>query len=163
MTIYLDMDGVVADFSKYARTIISSPCDEYTIKYPEHEWKKLAQNDRLYRDLELKDGANELVDWCTNYCERTKTGLFFLTAIPTDNDMPWAFYDKVMWGQKYFNHIPVFFGPRSRDKSNFCKKGDVLIDDRPINIDQWKLAGGKGHTYTTWDKCKIWLDANLTD
>jgi 5'(3')-deoxyribonucleotidase len=67
----------------------------------------------------------------------------FLTAVPKGNDVPWAFYDKVVWVQNYFPDIPVMFGPFSKDKWQHCKPGDILIDDRKSNIAEWQAAGGR--------------------
>ena len=161
MRIMLDMDGVVADFNKFAKSVLTNPYPDNITKYPDEEWNKLKQIDRLYRDLEVKPGAYELVDWCTNYCKNTNNKLFFLTAAPIDDDMPWAFYDKVLWAQKYFPDIPVFFGPKSKDKYKHYKDGDILIDDRSCNITDWHAVGGRAHQYTTWDLCKPWLIETL--
>ena len=58
--------------------------------------------------------------------------------------MHWAFYDKVMWAHKHFPNIPVHFGPFSKDKHVHCVIGDILIDDRTSNIEEWRSAGGIG-------------------
>ena len=141
-TLYLDMDGVVADFDSYAKTVLNT--DSMKHSWPEHEWKKIASNPRLYRDLKRTTEADDLVIFCTNLCNKNNWDLLFLTAVPKDNDMPWAFYDKVQWVQKYYPSIPVHFGPHSHDKWKHCIKGDILIDDRPSNIEQWNKADGIG-------------------
>lgn len=160
-TIYLDMDGVVADFNEFSSRILNEPYDINVTKLNEEKWAILKQHPRLYRDLVVKQGANQLVQWCRKYCAKTGSELLFLTAIPRNNDMPWSFYDKVMWGQTYFPGIPVMFGPRSQDKHNHCTSGDVLIDDRILNIQDWHKAGGIGHCYRTWVECLPWLEENL--
>ena len=33
-------------------------------------------------------------------------------------------------------------GPFFRDKQNWCKPGDILIDDKWTNIEQWYAKGG---------------------
>jgi hypothetical protein len=78
--------------------------------------------------LPLKEGANELATWCQRYCIKTGTELRFLTALPSQNDMPWAVQDKVWWAADHFPNIPVFIGPYSGDKWKHCQIGDVLID-----------------------------------
>jgi 5'(3')-deoxyribonucleotidase len=143
-TLYLDMDGVVADFDKYAFKVVGAPPSGGI--YPDDKWIKLAENERLYRDLDKMYYADELVEFCREFAWN-KYNLYFLTAIPKDNDMPWAFYDKVLWAQKYFPNIPVHFGPYSKDKYMHCTFGDILIDDRESNIDEWRAAGGIGILY----------------
>jgi hypothetical protein len=34
------------------------------------------------------------------------------------------------------------FGPFSKDKYVHCHAGDVLIDDRTSNCEEWRAAGG---------------------
>ena len=142
-TIYLDMDGVVADFDLAAQRRLG-----YTItadeRYPEEDWVKLKENPRFYRDLPLCQGAMEIVRSALTLAHHKGLQVKFLTAIPRGNDMPWAFSDKMEWANHYFPGIPVFFGPYSKDKWQHCQPGDVLIDDRTSNIAEWQNAGGVG-------------------
>jgi 5'(3')-deoxyribonucleotidase len=139
-TLYLDMDGVVADFDEYAAQTLGVPPSLGI--YPEEIWYKLASNQRLYRDLVKTSYADQLVEECRDLALTKDYNLKFLTAVPKGNDVPWAFYDKVVWAQSYFPDIPVFFGPFSKDKHVHCRPGDILIDDRLSNIDEWRAAGG---------------------
>jgi 5'(3')-deoxyribonucleotidase len=66
----------------------------------------------------------------------------FLTAMPKGNDVPWAFWDKMLWAQEYFPDIAVHFGPYSTDKWQHCNPGDILVDDRVDNCNSWEEAGG---------------------
>ena len=157
------MDGVVADFNEFSSRVLKEPYDVNITKYNDEKWSRLKQHPRLYRDLKLKAGAHKLVQWCTSYCVKTESQLLFLTAIPRNNDMPWSFYDKVNWAREHFPHIPVMFGPRSQDKHTHCKPGDVLIDDRTLNVDDWHKAGGIAHRYRIWEECLPWLEENLGD
>ena len=139
-TLYLDMDGVVADFDEYAFRVLGvAPSGGV---YPDDIWKQIAENDRLYRDLKKTDYADQLVDECRDLALTKEWQLIFLTAVPKANDIKWAFYDKMVWVQKYYPDIPVHFGPYSFDKWQHCQPGDILIDDRPSNIEEWRTAGG---------------------
>lgn len=144
-TIYLDMDGVVADFDEYAGRTLGVPPSQGI--YPDDIWNQLATNGRIYRDLVLCEGANLLVNTMKDIAEKHKLDLKFLSAVPKANDVPWAFYDKVEWAQKHFSGIPVMFGPFSKDKHTHCKPGDILIDDRLSNIEEWTAAGGHAILY----------------
>lgn len=139
-TLYLDMDGVVADFDGYARQVLKT--DKTTHSWPPELWEKIASNQRLYRDLEKTPEADQLVQICKKICSQKKWRLIFLTAVPKGDDMPWAYYDKINWVQRYYPDIPVHFGPYSNKKWRHCKEGDILIDDRPSNIAEWNSAGG---------------------
>lgn len=139
-TIYLDMDGVVADFNQYVKQILNT--DKISHNWPPEEWRKISNNPRLYRDLDKTPEADKLVKFCQLVCQEKNWDLLFLTAVPKNNDIPWAYYDKIIWAQKHFPKIPVLFGPHSHDKWWHCQPGDILIDDRPSNCEEWKKAGG---------------------
>lgn len=139
-TLYLDMDGVVADFDEYAARTLGIPPSSGI--YPDEVWYKLASNARLYRDLIKTSYADQLVFECSKFAKQHNYELMFLTAVPKGNDVPWAFYDKVYWARHNFPTIPVMFGPFSKDKHQHCKLGDILIDDRASNIEEWRAAGG---------------------
>lgn len=161
MNIYLDMDDVVADWMPAARAIVNRNWN-YGERIPESDWAKVKARERFYRDLPIKPGAHELVNWCKDYCTRTNSGLFFLTALPHDYSMQYAANDKVWWANDHFPGIPVFFGPYSHDKWRHCKSPeDILIDDRTSNISEWTAAGGRGHIYRNWEDCKVWLEKEL--
>jgi len=139
-TIYLDMDGVVADFNGYADKVLRKKTT--SDRWPDNDWTRLRDNPRLYRDLEKTQEADQLVDYCKKLCEANGFDLMFLTAVPRNNDVHWAFYDKVVWVQQYYPNIPVMFGPYSHDKHVHCKPGDILIDDRTSNCEEWRAVGG---------------------
>lgn len=158
--IYVDMDEVVADFRAWARANLKeSPVGE---RYGTEAWNKIRSYPRVYRDLPLKEGANELIAWVKNYCRvMPNTGMAFLSAIPKGNDMPWSVQDKVWWAHRYFPGVPVFLGPYSVDKKSHCRPGDVLIDDRSSNGKDWIEAGGIWHQYRDWPTCHEWLVKEL--
>jgi 5'(3')-deoxyribonucleotidase len=141
-TFYLDMDGVVADWVTRATAIIGKRYDDPAEHYTHEEWLKVKGDGRLFRELPLMPKCDELVSIARVYRDRLKWDLLFLTAIPHDNDVPWTFTDKIEWASKHFPDIPVHFGPYSFDKYKHCKRGDILVDDRVDNCEQWTKAGG---------------------
>lgn len=161
MNIYLDMDDVVADWYGYARDYLRAPLFKEGDLLPDATWRRLKDDQRMYSKLPIKEGAHELVDWCRTYRDTKNAGLYFLSAIPKGNDMPWAPQDKVFWAHEHFPDIPVFLGPYSFDKWVRCQPGDVLIDDRRSNCEDWVRAGGLSHVYREWPECKIWLEQML--
>lgn len=154
------MDDVVADWMSSAKAIVNRNWN-YGERIPESDWARVKARQRFYRDLPVKPGATELVEWCQDYKDRTDCGLFFLTALPHDYSMPWASQDKVWWANDHFPRIPVFFGPFSHDKWRHCKAGDILIDDRTSNCEEWRSAGGLAHVYRNWADCKTWLEETI--
>lgn len=156
--LFLDMDGVVADFDTAVKIILGYSQEPFT-RYPDEDWRKILDYPRFYRDLPLCANALDLVTHSLHIAHHNQMEVKFLTAIPKDNDFPWAFTDKVEWARKYFPNIPVWFGPYSQDKQHHAKTGDVLIDDRISNIQEWNNAGGigilhRGDVYATLQKLK---------
>ena len=140
------MDGVVADWDTAASAFLgreqgrADPRTHY--KNTPEEWGRIKTQVRFYRTLPLMPRCAELVDLARRYRDGLGWELLFLTAVPKDDDVPWAFYDKVLWAQEHFPDIPVHFGPHSWDKRRHCKPGDILVDDRPDNCSQWIESGG---------------------
>lgn len=161
MNIYLDMDDVVADWQGHVEAMLDYKFrkDE---RLPDTKWKRLKDNQRLYSELPVRKGAVELVDWVTAYADQTSSKVYFLSAIPKGNDMPWAPQDKIFWAQRHFPRIPVFLGPYANEKHMHCRNpGDVLIDDRRSNCEEWIAKGGLAHQYTEWPECEQWLIKTL--
>lgn len=141
-TFYLDMDGVVADWRANAIQVIGYDNSDLKQHYPPEDWIKLKSDPHLFLNLPLMPRCHELVDQARLYRDILGWELLFLTAIPHKNDVPWTFYDKIIWAQKHFPDIPVHFGPYSEDKHRHCKPGDILVDDRDDNCSQWRMAAG---------------------
>lgn len=139
---YLDMDGVCADFAAGAAALVGYTVESSTAYYPPSDWAVLVQHQHIYRNLPLMPGSTQLVDLARQYRDLLGWQLTFLTAVPRANDMPWAFWDKMLWAQQHYPDIPVHFGPFSRDKHHHCRSGDILVDDRPDNCAAWTAAGG---------------------
>jgi hypothetical protein len=150
-TLYLDMDGVVADFdamaAQYLGRVLSTGCytQDGIFRLVGDEWNTVRSMERFYRDLPPMAGCWQLVDTARLYRDQLDWRLLFLTAIPRHNDMPWAQYDKILWAQQHFPDIPVHFGPYSHDKQYHCRPGDILVDDRLTNCIEWRAAGGRAY------------------
>jgi len=145
-TIFLDMDGVVADFNAYAKELVG-----YTApgkRYPPKDWDKIKVNPRLYRELPVIEGSEFFVERVRQLANENELSLKFLSAVPRQNDVGWVFWDKIEWCKTYFPGIPVWFGPYSRDKHVHCVDADILIDDREDNIQDWTQVGGVGILHT---------------
>ena len=139
--IYIDMDGVVADFDTFVGGVLGREIGWGTSQdLTDDEWVKLASIDRLYYQLPLMPDATKLVAYAKSLSTRFYIG--FLTAIPRRTTIPTAQADKQAWITKYFPGMKMNIGPYSHDKQKWCTPGDILIDDRPSNIKEWEAAGG---------------------
>jgi len=140
-TIYIDMDGVVADFDSYVSILLGRKIGwDSTTDLTDKEWERLASVDRLYYQLTLMFDATKLVAYAKSLS--TRFHVQFLTAVPRRSTIPSAKDDKQAWVNKYFPGMKMDIGPYSHHKQKWCKPGDILIDDRPSNIEQWTAVGG---------------------
>ena len=136
-TIFIDMDRVVADFDGYAERTLGIK-SKPGIRFDQEDWCRWRDHsNRIYRILPVLPNAYSLVSGLKQLRDQYGFDMRFLTAVPKENDLGWAFWDKMEWACKHFPGIPVWFGPYSVDKHNHCKPGDILIDDRPSNIEEW--------------------------
>ena len=140
-TVYLDMDGVVADWNLAAQQILGHHLDSNG-RWPDADWQQMVKHQRFYRDLPLMPQARWFVSEVHYLAECRGYDVRFLTAVPHNNDFPWAFSDKMAWVQEQFPTIPVWFGPYSDDKQMRSEPGEILIDDRAVNCEQWRARGG---------------------
>lgn len=134
--IYVDMDGVIADFDGYLYEHTGKPYREDS-----ETWDFIKTVDNFYYKLSPTSYCLELWD-AVNYITKN---VEILTAIPRTTVIESAKQDKIDWVRKYLGpDIKVNFGPYSRDKKNWARENDILIDDRPSNIDEWNAAKGIG-------------------
>jgi 5'(3')-deoxyribonucleotidase len=146
-TIYLDMDGVLADFNSAARRYLSASREEERAaaangRWPVEKWRLLARQQHFYRDLPKTAIADRLVEQALQFEATLGWDIRILTAIPKGNDMPEVFQDKFEWINEYYPGLRVHFGPYSEDKQLHCQSGDILVDDRTSNCTEWRNAGG---------------------
>jgi 5'(3')-deoxyribonucleotidase len=165
--IYIDMDGVVADFNSKASGILGREVGWGVHDITGEEWKLIAQHKNVYRQLPLITESVRMVALCRSFSSKFYVG--FLTAVPRQTTMPQAGTDKAEWIKEHFSDVPVHFGPHSKDKRRWCKHLDLLIDDKPENIHEWVDAGGCGilhsgtekhHYDRTIDNIMLALDAD---
>lgn len=137
-TIYLDMDGVVADFNFYVGRLLNRTIGWGGKDLSDEEWSFISKQNRLYYQLPVIMESRELVKTATSSGLKVK----FLTAIPRRTTMPSAEADKREWLELNFPGIKMEIGPYSKDKQKWARWGDILVDDKQSNVEEWKEAGG---------------------
>lgn len=114
---FIDMDGVIADFDtaaeKWGKNI--------GISGEEFKKRKMYRQENFYAELELMPGAKQAIEELDSICE-----IAFVSAPSWDN--PYSFTEKRLWIEKHFGQ----WGRKRMDLS-FRKglyMGHYLIDDR---------------------------------
>jgi hypothetical protein len=148
--IYLDMDGVLADFDTKAAELVGP---KYKSEIQKPEWGAVGEIPELYSMLPLMPYAIELYEAC---CEVAgdRDLVRVLTALPkrASHKFPDAARHKIEWARKNIHpSLRVYFGPLAADKQHHVSSlNDVLIDDMKKNITQWTAAGGIGILHTSY-------------
>ena len=147
MIIHLDMDGVLADFKGYWFKLTGRRCDDYNRG---EFWKEAVQYPNIYWELSPMKDSRFLVDNIKDMIKGKDIQIEILTALPSMAEFPLAAKHKEAWVKKHFSGKWKFkTGPFAVDKQKHAKPGDILIDDKSRNIDQWKAAGGTGILHTS--------------
>ena len=140
--IFIDMDGVLADFDGWKAEAAKTHPEILTDK--EELWKEVSGIDHFYWNLPLMPYALDLM----KYLRSLQVPLAILTAIPRRRSVPQATHDKIEWIKAYIDsNLEFHIGPFAQDKQRFSGPGRVLIDDNEKNIAQWNSRGGRGVLY----------------
>ena len=146
--IYLDMDGVLADFDRGVKELcglepLSQNGKRRDRKRDDLMWERIRETDHFYDRLELMPGAKELFDSLYgkygNQCE-------ILTGVPRkERGIVTAEQDKRNWTRRLLSEKVKVNTVYRREKQEYCKGPDsVLIDDREKTIREWQALGGTG-------------------
>lgn len=134
--VYLDMDGVVADFAGHFRRVFQL---DHRLIGAKAMWRHIHGVETFFRDIAPIPGAVEF------FHQLAPAGPIMITACPAEN------YGRVAgqkreWAREILAPnvavLPVIGG---KNKALFMHQpGDLLIDDHGPNIEAWRMAGGVG-------------------
>ncbi|WP_260482217.1 5' nucleotidase, NT5C type [Sphingomicrobium flavum] len=127
--LFLDVDGVLADFDGGVRDLLGMGPDEYEARHGRGSfWKHLARADGFYANLDLLPGAMAMVD-AVRHLQPT-----LLTGLPMGD---WAAPQKRRWADRHFPDLKIITC-MARDKWKYAAPGDVLVDDMVKARAPWK-------------------------
>ena len=145
--VYIDMDGVLADFERGVRELChmepQAQNGKRDVKADDLMWDALRKVDHFYDKLEIMPGAKEMFDLIyRKYGDRCE----ILTGIPKpERGIITAGEDKIAWTKRNPSESVKVNIVLRKEKMLFCKDANsVLIDDRAKTIRDWKDAGGTG-------------------
>ena len=131
--IFLDCDGVLADFDRGAEAIFGMPPAAFEAQFGSSEfWKRLAKAPDFFGSLALMPDAFELYE-----AVRHRNPVI-LTGMPRGN---WAEPQKRRWAHRHFPGVPVITTMAAL-KHEHRHPGDVLVDDRDKHRHLWEAEGG---------------------
>jgi hypothetical protein len=131
--LYLDCDGVLADFDKGAESVLGVPPRVYEARHGRGAfWARLAKTPDFFYQLPLMPGATEL------FTAVRHLHPVILTGLPRGD---WAAAQKVRWAAHHFPGTKIITC-LAADKRDHCAAGDVLVDDTLKYRHLWEDAGG---------------------
>ena len=133
MQLFLDCDGVLADFDAGARKVLGLSPKEFEERHSKREfWKRIARAPDFYAALPMMSDARLLFDAVAHLDP------IILTGLPLGN---WAAPQKVRWAAEHFPGTRIITC-MARDKYRHMTGSDVLVDDRADHRSKWEDAGG---------------------
>lgn len=144
MTLYLDMDGVIADF-------FSLLAKENNVKH----WKSIKDKERALVEARNTDFFNRIKPFTTaqqlvDFVRTTES--WGICSSPLRGDRDNSAYWKRVWLQRH-GYMPeiencIFTAKKHSYAINrLTGHPNILVDDKPDNIKRWQNAGGYGYRY----------------
>jgi hypothetical protein len=135
--LYIDLDGVFADYDKRASELLGMDHYKYEYVYgTEQYWHKLSQDKAFWINLELIPDASELI-WALRGRPYT-----ILTALPR-GDKDTVASQKQAWVELNLGpNVPVICVDGALHKAHHSGPTDILVDDRNIVASHWRDKGG---------------------
>jgi len=136
ITLYLDMDGVLADFDK----------EFHKNGRQEHDsqrFRDAVMNDSLFEKLDMMPDAHILLD---HVAKIRGIRVEILTSLGTNNPFQSdeAKKQKLNWLRAHNIHYHANFVRSKPEKAKFASKTSILIDDSPGCVDPFVEKGGVG-------------------
>jgi len=156
--IYLDLDGVVADFNKrYKELYGMEPREAEKNKKFDHYFNQFIA-DQNFATLDLMPGAMDGI----TFLRKSQVTTQILSSTANQERYDDISKQKMVWLQKQGITFNPIFVPGKRLKQQYAAPDKIIIDDTPSIIDQWNAAGGIGILHKNWPDTiailKIYLD-----
>jgi hypothetical protein len=155
--VYLDMDGVIAEFDRHYKELYRMSPREADDK---KEFYKLFDHfieTEQFAKLPMTQDAQLLL----NFLDSTGIPVEILSSTSSEKRHEPIAKQKTKWLQEHGIIYPINLVPGKRLKRQYAKPDHLLIDDTAQNIDQWREDGGIGilHTdaLTTIDIMKMYI------
>ena len=140
--IYVDMDGVLADFFGEWKKLVGKDWREIDKDELEPALKKIRDEEDFWLNIPLTSNAKKLL----GIIKQVK-GNYKILSSPLAND-PKSEPHKREWIEKNLDFFPPTEVIITKDKAKYATNPDgtpnILIDDYGVNIAAWESAGGIG-------------------
>lgn len=142
--IYLDMDGVIANFNSRYKSLYKMEPSEADANGDFDKFFTKFIADGHFATLDLMPDAMELIDYLRGLSIPTEI-LSSTASEKRDADIR---RQKLEWLEKHNIEFSPILVPGKRLKKDYSNPSSLLIDDTQVNIDQWRREGGVGILHT---------------
>ena len=144
--IYLDMDGVIADFVKrYKELYHMEPREAEKNKKFDHYFNEFIETNQ-FATLDLMPGAMDAI----TFLRKASVPTQILSSTANEKRYDAISKQKMIWLQTHGITFNPIFVPGKRLKQEHAAPDRILIDDTESVIDQWNAAGGIGILHKDW-------------
>ena len=143
MKVYIDMDGVLADFFSEACKLSPTPAagwHKLGFRDVDKAIDRARKEELFFEKLYMYPEARTLVQSVVNIF-----GEYHICSSPLVGYEGNCAQEKINWLKKYMHIVPASI-EITTDKTKYAK-GNILIDDYGHNIRKWEEAGGFGIKY----------------
>jgi peroxiredoxin len=136
--IYLDLDGVIADFNKRFIELfgLSPRSADARKEFGQYFTEFIAG--KQFASLDLMPDAHTLL----GYLKHTGIPVEILSSTARESSHRAISYQKELWLEKQGIVYPRNFVPGKKHKKDFADPSHIIIDDTESVIKDWKEAGG---------------------
>lgn len=144
MTVYFDLDRVLADFAKQA--------EKYGIlkKNNRINWVKMFLiGSGFWSTMDFFSGAKESFFEIMSYCKENSMQVKILSSVRLASGKR----GKIKWCKEklFLGKKDVIIVRNAEEKANFAAADTLLIDDSQDNIRNFISRGGHGFLFRTWN------------
>lgn len=146
--IYLDMDGVIADFETEYKNMFGELPEETRVKkgMPEFvvRWNQIISTG-IFRRLQKMPDAEILLE----HLKTVSSPVYILSSTSDIESHGPVQEQKLEWLKNENILYPAVLVPGKRFKQHYATKHSLLIDDTEVNVTQWLDNGGQGIVHTS--------------
>ncbi len=143
MQVFVDMDGVLADFDAHHGTVFGVRACKLADNV---DWAAVRSSPKFYENIPPMADMEEL--WGFVRCLTPRP--IVLTGVPSSVEE--APENKRAWVRKHLGADVEVRCVKSAEKSYHCQAGDILIDDWDKYRHLWIAKGGRWITHTSASK-----------
>jgi len=141
--VYVDMDGVLADFDQGVYNITGTSPDTIS---EEELWNAINEygKSKFFSELPWMSGSKEMWNFITNNFLKVK----ILSALgKSDKGNNQTAQGKTAWLRHNLPSLresDIILVENKHRKRHYSRPGDIIIDDTPVVIQEWIKKGGIG-------------------